>query len=71
MEGGESDRLLSCDRSLNGMKGILWARLQSHTPLTPLYPNGEPHHLTLRYGAERCWGFWLKGVHFVAVAQEG
>ena len=53
------------------MKGILWARLQSDIPLTPLYPKGQPHHITLRYGAYRCWWFWLEGVHFVAVACEG
>ena len=41
------------------MKGILWAVLLSPLDIPKRYPNGEPHHITLKYGVEReDWKHW-------------
>ncbi|MFM6872498.1 MAG: hypothetical protein ACKPKQ_21320 [Dolichospermum sp.] len=41
------------------MKGILWAVLLSHLDIPKRYPNGSPHHITLKYGVERKdWEHW-------------
>jgi hypothetical protein len=41
-------------------QGILWAVLQEPLTLDRTYPNGEPHHVTLIYGAYRSiWEGWI------------
>ena len=42
------------------MKGILWAVLQDPIGVQPLFSNGNPHHCTLVYGANReDWDEWI------------
>jgi hypothetical protein len=34
------------------MTGILWAVIQQPLLIKPLYPCGQPHHVTLQYGVD-------------------
>lgn len=51
-------------------KGILWAIPQQPIDIQPLYPNGEPHHITLQYGVEREPVSWMIGQEFEAIIWE-
>ncbi|MFM6255321.1 MAG: hypothetical protein ACKPEQ_40365 [Dolichospermum sp.] len=46
------------------MKGILWAVLLSPLDIPKRYPNGSPHHITLKYGVEREDYFHWEGWKF-------
>lgn len=52
------------------MKGILWAVIQSEVNVPRLYPCGQPHHVTLRYGVYRSRWRWLEGLRFTAIAHK-
>jgi hypothetical protein len=53
-------------------KGILWALPQSLLPpYDRHHPNGEPHHITLQYGADKqAWLGWLDIVFTAEIYEE-
>jgi hypothetical protein len=51
----------------NGI-GILWGVIQTPLIISPLYPVGSPHHVTLQFGVGRQdWKKW-EGLEFEATA---
>ena len=52
-------------------KGILWGVIQSPLIITPRYPQGQPHHVTLAFGVDRQdWKEWEDLVFEVPVLYE-
>lgn len=47
-------------------KGILWGVIQTPVNITPLYPIGQPHHVTLQFGVDRKDWTHLEGMEFEA-----
>jgi hypothetical protein len=52
-------------------KSILWGVIQSPVIITPRYPQGQPHHVTLQFGVD-CddWKQW-EGLEFSHICHGG
>lgn len=50
------------------VKGILWGVIQHPVNITPRYPVGQPHHITLQFGVDHDDWKHLEGIEFEATA---